>query len=80
MTADADAFVSDGDYNIGGGIGLNIVQNDNEAVIGSGAAITSGDLTVEAGMRAELQDDNSMMIKTLFLRTLLQEQEQGHFH
>ena len=59
MTADADASVSDGDYNIGGGIGLNIVQNDNEAVIGSGATITSGDLTVEAGMRAELQDDNS---------------------
>ena len=59
MTADADASVSDGDYNIGGGIGLNIVQNDNEAVIGRGAAITSGDLTVEAGMRAELQDDNS---------------------
>ncbi|EHI49802.1 hemolysin-type calcium-binding region [SAR116 cluster alpha proteobacterium HIMB100] len=59
MTADADASVSDGDYNIGGGIGLNIVQNDNEAVIGSGAAITSGDLSVEAGMRAELQDDNS---------------------
>ena len=59
MTADADASVSDGDYNIGGGIGLNIVQNDNEAVIGSGAAITSGDLTVEAGMRAEIQDDNS---------------------
>ena len=26
----------DGDCNIGGGIGLNIVQNDNEAVIGRG--------------------------------------------
>ena len=39
MTADADASVSDGDYNIGGGIGLNIVQNDNEAVIGRGARL-----------------------------------------
>ena len=59
ISADADASVSDGDYNIGGGVGLNIVQNDNEAEIGTGANITSADLTVFAGMREETREDNS---------------------
>ncbi len=32
MSADADASVSGGDYNIGGAVGLNIVQNENTAL------------------------------------------------
>ena len=59
MSADADASVSGGDYNIGGAVGLNIVQNDNKASIGGGADITSGDVSVTAGMRAETLEDNS---------------------
>ena len=59
MSADADASVSGGDYNIGGAVGLNIVQNDNKASIGSGANVTSGDVTVTAGMQSQLMEDNS---------------------
>ena len=59
FAADADASATDGDYNIGGGVGLNIVDNENIAEVGDNAVITSGDMTVRAGMLSQLQDDNS---------------------
>ena len=59
FSADADASATDGDYNIGGAVGLNIVDNHNIAEIGDNATITSGDLTVRAGMLTKAVDDNT---------------------
>ena len=59
FSADADASATDGDYNIGGGIGLNIVNNENIAEIGDNTSITTADLTVRAGMLSKTLDDNT---------------------
>ena len=59
FSADADASATDGDYNIGGGIGLNIVNNENIAEIGDNTSITTADLTVRAGMLSKVKDDNT---------------------
>ena len=59
FAADADASATDGDYNIGGGVGLNIIDNENVAEIGDNATVTSGNLSVQAGMLSKVKDDNT---------------------
>ena len=59
FSADADASATDGDYNIGGGVGLNIVDNENIAEVGDNVTITSGDLTVRAAMLDKVKEDNT---------------------
>ena len=59
ITATGDASVAGGDYNIGGGLGLNIATASNNARVGSGASLVAGDLAVDAKMLSQLAADNS---------------------
>ena len=59
MTSTGDASTSGSDYNIGGGVGLNIASSTNEAIIRNGADITASGLSVNAGMRSQLDADNN---------------------
>jgi len=59
ITATGDASTSGSDYNIGGGVSLNIATSTNRARIGTGTSITSGDLTVSSGMLTQLDADNA---------------------
>ena len=59
MTSTGDASTSGSDYNIGGGVGLNIASSENTAVIRSGASITAAGVSVNAGMRSQIAADNS---------------------
>ena len=59
MTSTGDASTSGSDYNIGGGVGLNIASSTNLATIRSGADITASGLSVNAGMRSQLDADNA---------------------
>ena len=59
MTSTGDASTSGSDYNIGGGVGLNIASSTNDAIIRSGADITASGLAVNAGMRSQLDADNN---------------------
>ena len=59
MTTTGDASTGGSDYNVGGGVGLNIATSTNEAVVGDGANVTASGLAVTAGMRSQIADDNS---------------------
>ena len=59
MTSTGDASTGGSDYNVGGGVGLNIATSNNNAFVREGASITAGGLSVTAGMRSQIADDNS---------------------
>ena len=59
MTSTGDASTSGSDYNIGGGVGLNIASSENTAIIRNGASITASGVSVNAGMRSQIAADNS---------------------
>ncbi|MGC6517440.1 MAG: leukotoxin LktA family filamentous adhesin [Candidatus Puniceispirillaceae bacterium] len=59
MTSTGDASTGGSDYNVGGGVGLNIAKNNNTALVGEGVSVSASGLSVTAGMRAQLADDNS---------------------
>ena len=59
MTSTGDASTGGSDVNVGGGVGLNIAKNNNRALIGDQAVLTASGLSVTAGMRSQLADDNS---------------------
>ena len=59
MTSTGDASTSGSDYNIGGGVGLNIASSENTAIIRRGASITAAGVSVNAGMRSQIAADNS---------------------
>ena len=59
MTSTGDASTGGSDYNVGGGVGLNIAKSNNTALVGEQVNITAGGLAVTAGMRSQIADDNS---------------------
>ena len=59
MTSTGDASTSGSDYNVGGGVGLNIASSENTAIIRSGASVTASGVSVNAGMRSQIAADNS---------------------
>ena len=59
ITATGEASTGGSDYNIGGGLGVNIAKASNKARIADGAVVSSGDLAVTAGMLTQLDEDNA---------------------
>ena len=69
MTSTGDASTGGSDFNIGGGVGLNIAKSNNTALVGEGTSLSAAGLAVTAGMRSQLADDNTTDATNLITAT-----------
>ena len=69
MTSTGDASTGGSDVNVGGGVGLNIAKSNNRALIGDEAVVSASGLSVVAGMRSQLADDNSTDVTNVITAT-----------
>ena len=58
MLATGDASTGGSDYNIGGGVSLNIAKSSNKALVAGDTSLTAAGVNVTAGMRSQLTADN----------------------